>query len=197
MRRTRRLSIDPQMIDKHKGFLDKAAFAGRHGRIEQSLSRSARDGHDTNKREALVTCDLGIAYYNAGPFTALFVSDRRIEFYNDHGSTTNPHARSSIHPSPGIQRRALPARLSRSTSGFSSGRLRDHSSMPCSASSALSGWGFSIDRLSSSRRRRLSSWRTASATNLLRFFSRRSISLTRSSGKTTVTCSTATFPPQR
>src|ERR1019366_4290932 len=97
------------------------------------------------------------------------------------------HSRPSTQPSPETHRTGLPALLSTSDSVSSSGKLRVHASSPSSAISALSGWGFSSDRRRSSRRRRSSSWRTASATNLLRFFSRRSMSLTRSIGRVTVT----------
>jgi len=71
----------------------------------------------------------------------------------------------------------LPAPLITSASASSSGRSRVHSSNPCSTSSAVSGWGLSNERRSSARRRRSISRRTASATNLLRFLSRRSMSL--------------------
>src|SRR5207247_1672920 len=139
---------------------------------------------------ALVADDVRIADDNAGSDATLFVSDRGIELYHDHRAAAEIHARSSTQPSPGTHRTALPTLLSTSASASSSGNPRDHSSRPCPASSALSGWGFCSERRSSARRRRSSSRRTASATNLLRFFSRLSMSLTKSSGKVTVTRST-------
>src|ERR1700693_3187279 len=178
------------MVDQREGLFRETALAGAELRIQKSFARSGRDRQYANEGKVLIAYDVWVTHDDAGSHATLFVSDRGIEFDHDNRSATEPHFRSSTQPSPGTHRTALPALMSTSASAFSSGSPRDHSSRPSSASSALSGWGFCRERRSSSRRRRSSSRRTASATNLLRFFSSRSMSLTRSSGRVTVTRST-------
>src|ERR1035437_3460940 len=175
------------MVDQREGLLGEAALAGRQRRIKEALARGPCYRHHAHQRKTLVADDVRIAHHNAGPHTVLFVTEYGVEFHHDHCAAAELHSRPSAQPSPEIHRTGLPALLSTSASVSSSGKLRAHASSPSSASSALSGWGFCSDRRRSSRRRRSSSWRTASATNLLRFFSRRSMSLTRSIGRVTVT----------
>src|ERR1035437_8121978 len=178
------------MVDQCEGLPGEAALAGREGRIKQSLARSPCYRHYAHQRKALVADDVRVAHHDARPHTMLLAAECRVELHHDNYAATELHSRPSTQPSPGTQRIALPELRSTSASASSSGKPRVHSSSPWSASSALSGWGFCRDRRSSARRRRSSSRRTASATNLLRFFSRRSMSLTRSLGRVTVTRST-------
>ena len=179
-----------EMVDQREGLSGKAAPAWRQGRIKESLARSPGHRDHAHERETLVAYDIRIADYDAGPCTALFAADCGIEIHHDKRAAADLHARPATQPSPGTHRTGLPALLSTSASVSSSGKPRVHSSSPCPARSALSGWGFCRDRRSSARRRRSNSWRTASVTNLLRLFSRRSMSRTRSLGRVTVTRST-------
>src|ERR1022692_1903889 len=179
-----------QLVDQREGLLGETALAGCEGWIKESLAGSPGHRHHAHEPEALVADHVRIAHYDAWPHALLFVAGGGVKSYNDNRTAAERHLRPSTQPSPGTHRTGLPAPLSTSASASSSGRPRVHSSNPCSASSALSGWGFCRDRRSSARRRRSSSWRTASTTNLLRFFSRRSMSLTRSSGRVTVTRAT-------
>src|ERR1017187_3367839 len=176
-----------QMIDQREGLPGESALARRQRRIEESLARSPRDRYHAQERKALVANDIWIAHHNAGPHAMLFVTERGVELHYDNRAAEELHSRSSTQPSPGTHRTALPTLLSTSASVSSSGKLRVHASSPSSANSTLSGCGLCRDRRSSSRRRRSSSCRTASATSLLRFFSRRSMSRTRSIGRVTVT----------
>src|ERR1035438_1827860 len=179
-----------EMVDQREGLSGKAAPAWRQGRIKESLARSPGHRDHAHEREALVAYDIRIAYYDAGPCTALFAADCRIEIHHDERAAADLHARSATQPLPETQRTGFSAPPVTSASASSSGKPLVHSSNPCSASPALSGCGFFSDRRSSARNRRSSSRRTASATNLLRLFSSRSMSLTRSLGRLTVTRST-------
>src|ERR1039457_594737 len=179
-----------QLVDQREGLLGKTALARREGRIKEALPRLPCHRHYAHERKALVADDIRIAHYDAGPHAMLLMANCGVEFHHDDGTADDHRLRPSTQPSPGTHRTGLPALLSTSASVSSAGNLRVHSSNPCSESAGLSGWGFCSDRRSSARWRRSSSWRTASATNLLRFFSRRSMSLTRSVGKVTVTRST-------
>src|ERR1035437_7879083 len=181
------------MVDQREGLLGEAALAGRQGRIKESLARSPCHRHHAHERKALVADDVRIAHHDAGPHPMLFATDRGVEFHHDNCAAADLHSRPSTQPSPGTHRTGLPARLSTSASVSFPAKPRPHSSSPCSASAALTDWGFYRDRRSSARRRRSSSWRTASTTNLLRLFSRRSMSLTRSLGRVRVTRSTLTI----
>jgi hypothetical protein len=81
----------PKLIDERERPLRETALPGRQGWIQEPLAWSTRDRYDTNEREALVTGDVWITDDDAGPYTALFVSDRGIEFDHHHGSTAKPH----------------------------------------------------------------------------------------------------------
>ncbi len=151
------------MIDQRERFLREAVSAWFQRWVEKSLPRRAGYRHYTYNWKPLVADDVGLTHYDAGP---------------------------SIQPSPSTQRIERPALELMSPSTSSSGKLRVHASKYSSAKLTVSGCGFRKDRRNSARRRRSSSLCTASATNLLRLFSCRSISLTRSAGSVTVTRST-------
>ena len=93
----------------------------------------------------LVADYVWIAHDDAGSDTTLFVSDGGIEFDYDNSAAAEFHSRPSTQPSPETYRIGLPALLSTSAAASSSGKPRVHSSSPCSARSALSGWGLSSD----------------------------------------------------
>ena len=89
---------------------------GRELRIQKSITRGARDRHYANEWKPGGADDVRVAHDDARSRAALFVSDRRIEFDDDHGAATKPHARSSTQPSPGTHRTGLPALLSTNAS---------------------------------------------------------------------------------
>jgi hypothetical protein len=74
------------MIDQRERFFREAALAGREFRIQKSFTRSAGDWHNANQRKALVADHVWIAHNDAGPHSALFVSNRGIEFDDDYGA---------------------------------------------------------------------------------------------------------------
>jgi len=177
----------PEVVDKSERLFGKTAPSWVESRIQQSLRSSPCDGHNANERKTLFLDHLGITHDDAGPNTFLLPSYGGTQVHYDDCASREFHLRLLAHPLPGIHRIGFSARLSRRPSASSFGRLCAHSSNPLSTKRAVSGCGFRRDRRSSSRRRRSNSRRTASATNRLRFFSCRSMSLMRLSGRVTVT----------
>ena len=55
-------------------------------------ARSPCDRHDTKERETPVPDHVRIAYHDTGSDSSLFAADRWIEFDQNNGATTEPHA---------------------------------------------------------------------------------------------------------
>ena len=81
----------PKLVDQREGFFRKPALAGRKRGIQKSLPRCTHNRHHTNERKALVANDFRIAHDDARSDAPLFVSDRGIEFDDDHGAAAQSH----------------------------------------------------------------------------------------------------------
>jgi hypothetical protein len=115
-----------EVIDEGEGGFGESADAGGERGIKKTLASGAGDGHDADQREALVGDHLRITHDDAGPYAALFVAERGIEFDDYYGATFHVLAQ----PTPGVHSTACPADGSSRDSASSWGRVRSQSASP-------------------------------------------------------------------
>src|SRR5581483_3939758 len=98
-----------QMVDEGVGCLGQPAAARLEPGIEHPVTRRPGHRYDGGQRKALVGDHVRVTDDDARADAPLLIADGGIELQEHDRAALEPHSATSVHPSPGTQRTALPA----------------------------------------------------------------------------------------